>query len=168
MTLDLMPQDRLSRINDALKQGDDLVRDMRDHLVDRPTDVFLSGFAMDVAQSLVDANKPVVRVRNTQPNWSPFIKMGQLQHLTGHLIHVLNHAVDLPVQFVWSAPGAGHVATTKRRPLHSEATQHLNSVKNLSVKNLIDRVPSLTSAMPRTSGPTTALESVPRAISEPA
>ena len=65
MTLDLMPQDRLSRINDALKQGDDLVRDMRDHLVNRPADVFFYRLAIDFAQSLVNANVPVLRVRNT-------------------------------------------------------------------------------------------------------
>jgi len=50
-----------------------LIGEMRDHLLDRTTDVFFHGPTVDIAQSLVDPHVTVTPVGNTERNWSSFV-----------------------------------------------------------------------------------------------
>jgi len=75
LTTNFMASNRLTGIDHTLKHGDDLVRDIREHLVYCVTDVFFTGFAVDLAQSPVDAKVPMLSVRHAQPDGSLFIEM---------------------------------------------------------------------------------------------
>ncbi len=77
-TADFIIQHWLSGIDHTLKHWDDLISEMRDHLMDRSTYVFFHGLAIDIAQSLVYAHLAVILVRNTQRNWCSFVQMRQL------------------------------------------------------------------------------------------